>query len=225
MKNFFIFTVSFFFVLGCQTAENNSTFDYSKGWSEVAPKLGIVYPPGAPKIISHFHSFLGVNGGRRRAQHQGIDITGPSGQSILAVADGKVLEATVEKCWGPTIAVDHGSAVDGRKLIALYGHVGEMLVSEGDQVQRGDIIARLTNNQGRFKCIGGIRHLHFQLGQKYRNKSDKGSSWGHTFFLYDGGKGINPHQLWADGPYEVTCFDPSKTYRNGTLTYPVPCRN
>ena len=60
----------------------------------------------------------------------------------MAVADGTVLEATVEKCWGPTIAVDHGNGIDGNKIIALYGHVGEMLVAEGDVLQRGQIIAR-----------------------------------------------------------------------------------
>ena len=180
-------------------------------------------PQGAPLIISDFQSPFGVQGRRRLANHQGIDIAGPVGQPILAVADGKVLEATVEKCWGPTIVVDHGRAVDGRKLIALYGHLGSMLVSEGDEVQRGELIALLGNNQANFRCIGGVRHLHFQLGQKYRKKDEKGAAWGHTFFLYDGGKAINPHQLWANGPNWVTCFDPSKSYRNGTLTYPVPC--
>ena len=180
-------------------------------------------PRSAPLIISDFQSPFGVKGRRRPANHQGIDITGPIGQPILAVADGKVLETTVEKCWGPTIVVDHGRALDGRKLIALYGHLGDMLVSEGDKVQRGQLIARLGNNQANFRCIGGVRHLHFQLGQKYRKKGEKGAAWGHTFFLYDGGKGINPHQLWADGPNWVTCFDPSKSYRKGTLTYPVPC--
>ena len=59
------------------------------------------------------------------------------GQSILAAADGKVLEATVEQCWGPTIAVEHGKGLDGHKIIALYGHVGEMLVDDGDQIKRG----------------------------------------------------------------------------------------
>ena len=59
----------------------------------------------------------------------------------MAVADGTVLEATVEKCWGPTIAVDHGNGIDGNKIIALYGHVDEMLVAEGDVLQRGQIIA------------------------------------------------------------------------------------
>ena len=134
-----------------------------------------IYPSGAPEIASEFGSYIGVNGGDREDAHQGIDITGNEGQEILAVADGTVLEATVEKCWGPTIAVDHGKGIDGNKIIALYGHVGKMLVAEGDQVQRGQIIALLGNNQYDFECIWGVRHLHFQIGQKYRDHFNKGA--------------------------------------------------
>jgi murein DD-endopeptidase MepM/ murein hydrolase activator NlpD len=182
------------------------------------------YPSGAPKIDSGFGSFYNIKGGPRSAAHQGIDISGKDGQEILAVADGTVLEATVEKCWGPTIAVDHGNAIDGNKIIALYGHVGEMLVAEGDKVKRGQLIAHLGNNQDNFECIGGVRHLHFQIGRKYRDQFHKGTAWGHTYFLEDGQKGINPHLYWADGPNKVTCFESSKKYKLGTITYPVPCR-
>ena len=181
------------------------------------------YPSGAPKIASGFGSYVAITGGTRRNAHQGIDITGNNGQEILAVADGTVLEATVEKCWGPTIAVDHGNGIDGRKIIALYGHVGEILVAEGDKVKRGQLIARLGNNQHNFKCIWGVRHLHFQIGQEYRDQSNKGNSWGHSYFLKDGKRGINPHLYWADGPNKVTCFEPNKKYKQGTITYPVPC--
>ena len=183
-----------------------------------------IYPPGAPKIDSGFGSYIGINGGDREDAHQGIDITGNEGQEILAVADGTVLEATVEKCWGPTIAVDHGNGIDGNKIIALYGHVGEMLVAEGDVLQRGQIIARLGNNQYNFECIWGVRHLHFQIGRKYRDRFNKGTYWGHSYFLEDGEEGINPHLYWADGPNRVTCFEAKKKYKKGTITYPFPCR-
>ncbi len=70
--------------------------------------IDVVYPTGAPQIASGFQSLVGVNGTHRGTPHQGIDIKGNKGQSILAAADGTVLEATVEHCWGPTIVVDHG---------------------------------------------------------------------------------------------------------------------
>lgn len=184
----------------------------------------IVYPKGAPRIASDFDSYLGVNELPRETSHQGIDIKGPKGQLVIAAADGVVLEATVERCWGPTIVMDHGVAADGMRIIALYGHVGTMLVGAREQVKRGQAIARLGDNQNRYRCIYGVRHLHFQIGRKHRSQYDKGSYWGHSYFLEDGGRGINPHIYWADGRGKITCFDPSRTYKKGSLTYPVPCR-
>lgn len=186
--------------------------------------IEVVYPPGAPHIWPGFHSTVGVHGRRRTNVHQGIDIRGGNGQSILAVADGTVLEATVDKCWGPTIAVDHGNGSDGKKIIALYGHVGEMLVEAGDQIQRGQVIARLGDNQYKYRCMARVRHLHFQIGREYRSQNDKKSyHTGNRFFLKDAIRGVNPHLYWADGQGKVTCFDPNRTYISGSLTYPFPC--
>ena len=174
------------------------------------------------RIVSDFHSWTGVWGGRRKMIHQGIDIVGRSGQPIIAIADGRVVETHVEKCWGPTVVIDHGRDKHGKRLIALYGHVGKILVREGQAVSRGDLVARLGDNHRRFKCMVGVRHLHLQLGRIRR--LDKGRAWGHAYFLRDSFDGVNPHLLWADGPNRVTCFEKDRNYPRGTLTYPVPCR-
>ena len=182
----------------------------------------IIYPPGAPLIVSDFRDTLDGKGRMRDQIHQGIDIAGNKGQLVLAASDGKVLEATVEKCWGPTIAIDHGKGLDGKKIIALYGHLGEMLVTADEQVTRGQPIGSLGDNQDVFDCIAGLRHLHFQIGRNYRD-SYKGTYWGWAYFLKDGNKGVNPHLYWSDGPNKVTCFQPNTKYKLGSLTYPVPC--
>ena len=182
----------------------------------------IIYPPGAPLIVSDFRDTLDGKGRMRDQIHQGIDIAGNKGQLVLAASDGKVLEATVEKCWGPTIAIDHGKGLDGKKIIALYGHLGEMLVTANEQVTRGQPIGSLGDNQDVFDCIAGLRHLHFQIGRNYRD-SYKGTYWGWAYFLKDGNKGVNPHIYWSDGPNKVTCFKPNTKYKLGSLTYPVPC--
>ena len=189
-----------------------------------APKHDVVYPSDAPpgnSIISDFRSWNSANGNRRKRIHQGIDIGGPPGQPVIAIADGRVAETHVEKCWGPTVVVDHGYDKDGKPLIALYGHVGEILVEAGQAVSRGDVIARLGDNQYKFGCIGAIRHLHLQLGRARR--IFKGERWGHAYFLRNPFNSLNPHLLWADGAYRVTCFDENREYAPGTLTYPVPC--
>ena len=182
----------------------------------------VEYPPGAPEIISGFMSRAGVDGGRRRSAHRGIDIKGHYGQEILAAADGVVLDAVVDACWGPTIAVDHGDWDGDGRIVALYGHVGEMLVREGERVARGQVIARLEANEHEFACISGVPHLHFQLGRQHRASKPEGV-WGWGYFLEDGGRFHNPNLLWADGPFKVTCFEPGREYKAGRLTYPVPC--
>ena len=188
-----------------------------------ARAIDVTYPAGIKKIDSDFQSDFGMDGGARRNEHQGIDIGGRSGQPILAVADGTVLEATAEGCWGPTVAVDHGNDANGNKVVALYGHVGEMLVSEGDQIKRADVIARLGEIRGTYECVGANLHLHFQLGRLYRDKNSKSSYWGSNYFLEDGRTGVNPHLYWADGPGKVTCFELNRIYPPGSLTYPFPC--
>jgi len=160
----------------------------------------VVYPPGAPRIIADFNV--------RRMDgkiHQGIDIWGLPGQPIIAIADGRVIETYIYSCAGPTVTIDHGRDKDGKPLIAFYVHVQDMLVEEGQAVLRGDLIARMGDNYGQFKCIRSP-HLHLELGRS-RHAVD----------------GINPHPLWADGPYHVTCFDKNRDYPPGTITYPMPC--
>jgi len=59
------------------------------------------------KIISDYGSLTGARGKKRKISHQGIDIHDLSGIPILAARDGSVLDYD-EKCWGLTVAIDHG---------------------------------------------------------------------------------------------------------------------
>lgn len=186
-------------------------------------KAKVVMPANAPAIKSGFHSRRGVNGGLRSGRHQGIDIAGPNGQPIIAVADGVVLDRETGKCWGPTVLIDHGKGRDGKPLIVAYGHVGQIVVKKGQKVRRGQLVARLGNNHKKFRCISGVRHLHLQIGRKARLENRR-NSWGHVRYLVDGKKGVNPHAYWADGPGRVTCYRKGGRYPAGTLTYPLPCR-
>ena len=85
------------------------------------------------KIISDFGSLTGVRGKKRKVPHQGVDIHDIPGTSILAARDGSVLEVHDEKCWGLTVAIDHGPDPGGEKLFALYGHLGAHTVEEGEK--------------------------------------------------------------------------------------------
>lgn len=215
-----ILAITFIVFLSSSIFSNNE-----HAWSGEKKWLGmtIVIPPDALPIISDYKNRIGVNGKMRSNHHQGIDIAGESGQSIIAAAPGKVLETTIEKCWGPTIVIDHGRGIDGNKIIALYGHVDEILVKVGETVSRGQLIAKLGNNHNTFFCIAGVRHLHFQIGRKYRTV--KNASWGHGHFLIDGNNGVNPHLYWASGKGIITCYQTNQSYPQGSLTYPTPCKH
>lgn len=184
--------------------------------------IDVVYPDNTPRIGSDFRSRRGINGPRRPSRHQGIDIKGRNGQPIIAIASGTVLESDVGTCWGPTVVIDHGRGLDGKPLIAAYGHLGQVDVRAGQSIARGDRVGTLGNNFRNFDCIVGVRHLHLQLGRTWRGP-DKGSYWGHVRYLKDGKRGTNPHLYWADGPGRVTCFKRGQQYPAGTLTYPLPC--
>ncbi len=172
-------------------------------------------------ILSDFGSINGVNTRPRDQVHQGIDIIGPKEQPVISIADGKILETTVEDCWGSTVVVDHGKSFDGKNLIVIYGHVGEFLVKENQVVKRGDLIARLPDKV-KYRCMARVRHLHLQIGQRYCKKEEK-DNWGCKYFIKDYYRSLNPHNYWADGPNKVTCFDKARNYKDGTITYPFPC--
>lgn len=173
-------------------------------------------------ILSDFGAMNGVNTRPRDNIHQGIDIIGRANQPILAISDGMVLETTIEDCWGGTVIVDHGKAFDGKNMIAIYGHVGEFLVNENDKIKRGDMIARLPSKI-EYRCMARVRHLHLQIGQRYCKKEEK-DNWGCKYFIKDFYRSLNPHDYWADGVNNVSCFNDEKSFKNGTITYPFKCK-
>ena len=86
--------------------------------------------------------------------HNGIDIATPIGTPVVAPADGTVtLVNNVPNMGGKQIVITHN---DGYKT--GYAHLSEQLVSVGQNVKQGQLIAK-TGNTG----IGTGPHLHFTL--------------------------------------------------------------
>ncbi len=200
------------------SGEFNRILEYCKKYAkDISPNGFETFP-----ILSDFGSMNGVNTRPRDSIHQGIDIIGPKDQPIIAVADGKVLETTIEDCWGSTLIIDHGKSRDGKNLIVIYGHVGEFAVNENDIVKRGDIVAKLPEKV-KYRCMARVRHLHLQIGQQYCEKEEK-DNWGCKYFIKDFYRSLNPHDYWSDGPNKVSCFEEERDYDDGTITYPFHCK-
>jgi murein DD-endopeptidase MepM/ murein hydrolase activator NlpD len=83
--------------------------------------------------------------------HQGLDISVPIGTEIRAASNGKVVKSGWISGFGKTIVIDHGEGIE-----TLYGHNSSLLVSIGQKVSTGQIIARAGSTG---KSTGS--HLHF----------------------------------------------------------------
>ena len=85
--------------------------------------------------------------------HLGIDISAKKDVEISSYADGVVKKAvTNDKDYGMYLIIEHNG------FETLYAHCSSLLVSEGDSVYAGDIIA-IAGSTGRSTGV----HLHFEV--------------------------------------------------------------
>lgn len=88
--------------------------------------------------------------------HKGVDIGGKLGAQIVASLAGTVYEASWNSTGGYHVYIDHGNG-----YITRYLHCSKLLVSKGDYVQQGEVIA-LCGSTG----VSTGAHLHFSV---YKN--------------------------------------------------------
>lgn len=104
--------------------------------------------------------------------HQGIDIGVGTGTEVYATESGTVVNSEYKNLNGNWIKLDHGNGFE-----SLYLHNSQLLVSVGDVVEKGQVIA-LSGNTG----IGTGAHLHFAIKQN-------GNYIDPLLYKYDNGKG------------------------------------
>ena len=108
--------------------------------------------PSYTYISSEFgwriHPVLGT-----KKYHSGMDMAAPGGTNILAAADGTVRSAGWNGGYGYCVVIDHGGG-----LATLYGHASKLLVSSGQKVTKGQVIA-LVGTTG----MSTGNHLHFEV--------------------------------------------------------------
>lgn len=136
---------------GGQNAGNMNSNVSSAGWAWPMPYDGVY-------LTSYYgYRYHPLDGDWR--YHSGIDVSmsGAYGKNIVATRAGTVILSSLESesgtGYGNYIIIDHG---DG--YTSLYGHCSELLVSQGQRVSRGQIIARV----GSTGWSTGP-HLHFEV--------------------------------------------------------------
>jgi len=97
-----------------------------------------------------------------KGYHTGVDFAVPTGTDVLAVADGKIENAS----WGKAYGVHLVQKVEGGWF--LYAHLSKALVKAGDTVTKGQHIGE-SGNTGN----SSGPHLHAELRNNIRWSAGK----------------------------------------------------
>lgn len=105
---------------------------------------------------NRFHPILKVN-----KLHTGMDIGAAAGTNVLAANDGNVIKAGWNNSYGNLVMIDHGGGI-----VTLYAHNSKLLVSTGDVVAKGQVIA-LVGSTG--QSTGPHIHFEVRVNGEYQN--------------------------------------------------------
>lgn len=115
--------------------------------------INFIWPcPASSRITSSFGDRESPTEGAS-SSHQGIDIGASTGSSILAAASGTVTISTYSYSAGNYIMINHGGGVS-----TVYMHCSELLVSAGQEVTQGQVIAKVGSTG-----YSTGPHLHFGI--------------------------------------------------------------
>jgi murein DD-endopeptidase MepM/ murein hydrolase activator NlpD len=89
----------------------------------------------------------------RPLPHEGVDISAPMNTPIFAAAKGRVVRAGWLVGYGLAVEIDHGFG-----YATLYGHASTLIVQSGQEVLRGEMIARVGSTG-----ISTSSHLHYEV--------------------------------------------------------------
>jgi len=120
----------------------------------VLGESAFIYPVLGP-ISSEFGWRVHPISGTERF-HSGIDFAVDYGTPIAAVAAGQVIFAGWYGGYGNAVIIDHGGG-----LTTLYAHTSELLIHEGDWLNRGTIVATVGSTG-----YSTGPHLHFEVRQE-----------------------------------------------------------
>ena len=125
------------------------------------------HPEGRPALGSWMSSLYGYRSdplSGKKKFHQGVDFAGKLGTPITAVAAGIVIWSGVRYGYGDVVEISHGKG-----YTTSYAHNKKNLVSVGEKVEKGEIIA-LIGATGRSTGT----HVHFEVRRngKYLNPNN-----------------------------------------------------
>ena len=136
-----------------QEEELKSSLDYSSEGSEYLGTGEFCWPAPSYTRVSSPYGYRIHPVYKTKKFHSGVDLAAPGGSNILAADGGKVISAGWNGGYGNCVVLDHGNGVS-----TLYAHASKLLVSKGQTVSRGSVIAKV----GTTGTSTG-NHLHFEV--------------------------------------------------------------
>jgi murein DD-endopeptidase MepM/ murein hydrolase activator NlpD len=96
--------------------------------------------------------------------HNALDIEGKSGESVVSICDGIVIEVTHDALWGTTVVIDHGNGYTAKYCGLKKDSVPEL----NSQIKSNQKIGVLDEIP--MESADGI-HLHFEMYKDGKNVS------------------------------------------------------
>jgi len=132
---------------------------------EIMSRLPLVWP---------VHGHVNSEFGRRLSpwdglaeRHTGLDIGTPARTPVQAPAPGTIVMASGGGDYGSHVVIDHGNGVR-----SLYGHLSEIDVRAGQQVEKGQVIGRVGSTG---RSTGP--HLHYEILVQGKPVDPRGFLW------------------------------------------------
>jgi murein DD-endopeptidase MepM/ murein hydrolase activator NlpD len=111
----------------------------------IRPTAGYISSPFTSRRFHPIH--------RDIRPHWGIDLAAIRGAPIVAPASGVVTETKNHVGYGKIVIIDHGNGV-----VTRFAHCDEILVEEGQQVERNEVVARVGSTG-----LATSAHLHYEI--------------------------------------------------------------
>lgn len=108
--------------------------------------------PSSSKITSPFGTRIHPIR-KTKETHTGLDISAPSGTTVIAAQDGTVIHADWLGSYGKAVIIDHGGGI-----VTLYAHNSSLVVSNGQKVTKGQTISKVGSTG-----LSTGPHLHFEV--------------------------------------------------------------
>jgi murein DD-endopeptidase MepM/ murein hydrolase activator NlpD len=108
--------------------------------------------PAEGEVSSNFGLRRIING-EPKNPHNGIDFAAPEGAPVYAPNHGRVVFTDEQFFSGKSLVIDHGFG-----LFTMYFHLSEILVDDGEEIKRGQLIAKVGKSG---RATGP--HLHWGM--------------------------------------------------------------